>query len=171
MSVQTKKMDENYFAKLVKEFNAVGELIRARQDEKQSVIDEFDSESKRFYFGKISEKTLASSIAKTNRELKRLDNEIRKAIAKVSDIGIQARKFASAQSPKAFKATLSKVVQVGEKSKKKSSKKKPKKPVKKKAGKKKSLVKKSKKKVKRLSAKVKKKEIALDKKFQLKKKK
>jgi len=104
---KTKKMDESAFARLVKEFDAVGELIRARQDEKQAVIDEFNSESKRFFFGKISEKTLSSSARKTNQELQKLDSEIRTAIAGVTDLGLQARKFASAQSPKSFRATLS----------------------------------------------------------------
>ena len=65
----TKKMDESRFAKFVKEFNAVGELVRARQDEKQAVLDEFDGESKRYFFGKISEKTLLSSVAKLTRKL------------------------------------------------------------------------------------------------------
>jgi len=104
---KTKKMDESAFAKIVKEFDAVGELIRARQDEKQAILDEFNSESKRFFFGKISEKTLSSSARKTNQELQKLDGEIRKAIAGVTELGLQARKFASAQSPKSFRATLS----------------------------------------------------------------
>ncbi len=59
-----KKMNESAFAQILKEFHALGELIRARQDEKQAIIDQFDSESKRFYFGKISEKALESSIKK-----------------------------------------------------------------------------------------------------------
>ena len=115
---KTKKMDESAFAKIVKEFDAVGELIRARQDEKQAVLDEFNSESKRFFFGKISEKTLSSSARKTNQELQKLDGEIRKAIASVTDLGLQARKFALAQSPKAFRATLSGVSGGGAKKRK-----------------------------------------------------
>jgi len=115
MPAKTKKMDESTFAQIVKEFNAFGELIRARQDEKQAVIDEFNSESKRFYFGRISEKTLASSAAKTNKELRRLDEQIRATIEKAGDLAAQARKFASAQSPKSFKATLSGVVSSGSK--------------------------------------------------------
>ena len=115
MPAKTKKMDESAFAQIVKEFNAFGELIRARQDEKQAVIDEFNSESKRFYFGRISEKTLASSAAKTNRELRRLDEQIRATIEKAGDLAAQARKFASAQSPKSFKAILSGVVSSGSK--------------------------------------------------------
>jgi len=115
MPAKTKKMDESTFAQIVKEFNAFGELIRARQDEKQAVIDEFNSESKRFYFGRISEKTLASSAAKTNKELRRLDEQIRATIEKAGDLAAQARKFASAQSPKSFKAILSGVVSSGSK--------------------------------------------------------
>ena len=128
MSVKTKKMDESAFAEIVKEFNAVGELIRARQDEKQAVIDEFNSESKRFYFGKISERTLASSAAKTNKELRRLDEQIRTTIERAGELSDQARKFSSAQSPKSFKATLSGVVSSGSKrpdTKRKSARRKP----------------------------------------------
>ncbi len=108
-----KHMDESAFAEIVKEFNAVGELIRARQDEKQAVMDEFDSESKRFYFGKISEKTLASSARKTNNELQKLDDQIRKAISNAADLSSQARRFTAAQSPKSFKATLTGITSAG----------------------------------------------------------
>jgi hypothetical protein len=114
-----KHMDESAFAKIVKEFNAVGELIRARQDEKQAIMDEFDNESKRFYFGKISEKTLASSAKKTNNELQKLDDQIRTAIANAADLANQAKKFAAAQSPRSFKATLTGVVSSGSKSRRK----------------------------------------------------
>jgi hypothetical protein len=117
--VQTKKMNESFFANILKEFNAVGELIRARQDEKQAVIDEFNSESKRFFFGKISERALASSVKKTNKEFQRLDGSIREAIAKAGNLATQARKFVSAQSPKTFKATLSGISGEGKKKVKK----------------------------------------------------
>ena len=80
--VQTKKMNESFFAKMLKELNVAGELIRARQDEKQALLDEFDSECKRFFFGKISRKALESSVKKTNNELQRLNNEIRNNIAR-----------------------------------------------------------------------------------------
>ena len=80
--VQTKKMNEQFFVKLQKDFTTTGELIRARQDEKQSLLDEFDLESKRFFFGKISQKSLLASIKKTNDELHRLDKSIRDSIKK-----------------------------------------------------------------------------------------
>ena len=152
MITKTKKMDESAFAKIVKEFNAVGELIRERQDEKQAVMDAFDSESKRFYFGKISEKTLASSVRKANSEVQKLDGQIRATIAKAGELAIQAKRFASAQSPKPFKATLSGVIGSGKKrknptKKRKAPKRKPakkavKKPVKKKVVKRKPVAKK-----------------------------
>lgn len=115
---RTKKMDESSFAQLVKEFHAVGELIRARQDEKQAIMDGFDSESKRFFFGKISEKALASSVQKTSKELQKLDAEIRSAIKKASAIGAQAQSFAQKQSPNAFKVTLSGIKAAASKKKK-----------------------------------------------------
>lgn len=105
--VQTKKMNESFFAKLLKELDVAGELIRARQDEKQALLDEFDSECKRFFFGKISKRALESSVKKTNNELNSLDSEIRTNIAKCRRISERAEKFASAQAPLSFRATLS----------------------------------------------------------------
>lgn len=121
--VQTKKMNESFFAKLLKDFDVFGELIRARQDEKQGLLDEFDSECKRFFFGKISEKALASSVRKTNKELHRLDDEIRRNIANARNSGDRAAKLTSAQAPHGFNATLSGISIRG--AKKKPVKKKP----------------------------------------------
>ncbi len=118
---KTKKMNESFFAQLLKDLNSTGELIRARQDEKQGLLDEFDSESKRFFFGKISERALASSVRKTNKELYRLDGEIRKNITKSKGLANRIARFVSAQAPYSFKATLSGIV--GEKMKKSSRKK------------------------------------------------
>ena len=105
--VQTKKMNESYFAKLLKEFNVAGELIRARQEEKQGLLDDFDGISKRFFFGKISERTLSSSVRKTNRELSRLNGEIRTNMARARKAGDKARALTAAQTPIAYRATLS----------------------------------------------------------------
>ena len=49
--VKEKKMNESLFAKLHKEITIAGELIRARQEEKQGLLDEFTEESKRYFFG------------------------------------------------------------------------------------------------------------------------
>ena len=136
--VQTKKMNESSFARLLKEFNVAGELIRARQDEKQSLLNEFDSECKRFFFGKISEKALASSVRKTNTEINRLDAEIRKNISESRRVANRATNLCSAQAPRRFRATLSGITGEGAKKpmKKKPVKKRKPKPVKKKVVKK-----------------------------------
>ena len=105
--VQTKKMNESFFAKMLKELNVAGELIRARQDEKQALLDEFDSECKRFFFGKISRKALESSVKKTNKELRRLDDHIRNAIKDTKKIADRATSLASSQKPVTYRATLS----------------------------------------------------------------
>ncbi len=128
--VKVKKMNESFFAKILKEFNVAGELIRARQEEKQGLLDDFDSESKRFFFGKISEKALASSVKKTNTELQRLDRDLRANIAKSRKAGGRATALASAQVPIRYRATLSGIV--GGEIKKATKKKKKKAPVKKK---------------------------------------
>lgn len=148
--VQTKRMNEDSFAKLLREFNVAGELVRARQDEKQGLLNEFDQESKRFFFGKISERALASSVKKTNKELKRLNKEIRQNITKAKRAADKARKLVVKQAPIGYKATLS-GISGGKKKKKKKKKKKAKKkkskkkkPAKKKASKKKKSKKKGK---------------------------
>lgn len=105
--VKVKKMNENAFAKLHKELTAMGELVRARQEEKQSLLDEFDAESRRFFFGAISERSLASSVKKTNRELKRLDNDLRNAIRSTKAFASHAMSLAAAQKPVVYRATLS----------------------------------------------------------------
>ncbi len=115
--VQSKKMDERAFAQLVKEFNAIGELIRTLQEEKQAVLDSFDAERDRFVKGRISEKTLLSSVQKTNKELLRIDKNIRNAIARVRKLGKKMEAFASKQAPKVFRAHLTGVKLVSSKKK------------------------------------------------------
>jgi len=105
--VRVKKMNESYFAKLLKEFNVAGELIRARQEEKQGLLDDFDRISKRFFFGKISARTLSSSVSKANREISRLNREIRANMAKARNAGSKSMVLTSAQTPIAYRATLS----------------------------------------------------------------
>jgi len=120
--VQVKKMNESFFAKILKEFNVAGELVRARQEEKQGLLDDFDSECKRFFFGKISEKALASSVKKTNAELQRLDRDLRTNIAKSRRASEKATTLVLAQAPVRYRATLSGIV--GGESKKVTRKKK-----------------------------------------------
>lgn len=108
--VKVKRMNEALFAKLQKELTVAGELIRARQEEKQGLLNEFDEEAKRFFFGKISERSLASSVKKTNNELKRLDAATRDAISRVRSVSTRAMQLASAQAPVGYKATLSGII-------------------------------------------------------------
>ena len=137
--VKSKKMNEELFARLHKELTTTGELIRARQEEKQGLLDEFTAESKRFFFGKISERSLASSVKKTNKELQRLDKGIRAAISRARVLSENIKSLAAKQAPIGFRATLSGISggKVKAKKKAKKAKKKVKKKVKKKAKKKK----------------------------------
>lgn len=142
--VRVKHMNEAMYAKLHKQLTIAGELIRARQEEKQGLLDEFDQEAKRYFFGKISQKALAASVKKTNKELIRLDKAIREAIAEVRNNATRATKLAGAQAPIAFRATLTGISTPG---KKKVVKKKAKRKVKRAAPKKKAAKKVVKKKV------------------------
>lgn len=105
--VKVRLMNEDVFAKNMKEFNVSGETIKARQEEKQGLLDDFDTECKRFFFGKISEKSLQSSVNKTNAELSRLDKEIRQNMAKAHAAAARNSKLVSAQAPVGFRATMS----------------------------------------------------------------
>ncbi len=112
--VQVKMMNEELFAKTIKQFNVTGELVRARQEEKQGLLDEFDQECKRFFYGKISRRALQSSVNKTNKELHRLDSEIRQNMSKARNAGARAMHIVSAQAPVGFRATLSGISGGGE---------------------------------------------------------
>ena len=105
--VQTKKLNASFFSQLQKDLTATIELLRARQDEKQAILDQFDSECKRFFFGKISQRALTSSVKKTNAELQRLDRAIREAITRAKRLSDRERKIVSNQAPLVFRATLS----------------------------------------------------------------
>ncbi len=113
----TKKLDESKFASIIKEIHSLGELIRARQGEKQAIIDEFNSEDRRFLVGKLSQRTVDSSIKKTRVEIGRLNQEIRDTIKESRKNLKEIDGILSAQSPKRFRISLSglKEVKGGEK--------------------------------------------------------
>jgi hypothetical protein len=105
-----KMMNEARFSRMVGEFDSLGELIKARQDEKQSVMDEFDKERARHRSGKISEKTVESSARKTNREMTKLNGEIRNIMSRANKMADSIKAFVSSQSPKVFRAHVSGIV-------------------------------------------------------------
>ena len=114
----TKKLDESKLASVIKELHSLGELIRARQEEKQSIIEELESERGRYSVGKISKKALESSVAKTNKEFLRLDKEIRRQIARANALGNMAKSLSSQQAPKVFRAKTSGIFLLVKKAKK-----------------------------------------------------
>jgi len=116
-----KHMNESAFEKLVKELNSLGELIRTRQDEKQAVIDEFQKERARYKVGKLSENAVESSVRKTNKELIRLDKDIRRIISQASSLSLRIKNFVTNQNPKVFRAKVSGVAS-NKKAKKKAKK-------------------------------------------------
>lgn len=119
--VKVKMMNESLFAHILKEFNVAGELVRAREEEKQGLLDEFDEESKRFFFGKISERALMSSVKKTNKELARLDRDMRNNISKARRAGERAISLVASQAPVRYRATLSGIVGGEQKAKKRKT--------------------------------------------------
>jgi len=147
--VQTRKMNESFFVKMQKDLTTTGEWIRSRQDEKQALLNEFDQECKRFFFGKISQRALAASVKKANTELQKLDKSIRDAIKRSRSLSAREMKLIGDQAPIGYRATISGIS--GGTKKKKAVKKKPvkRKPAKKKTVKKKARKKPAKKKKKR----------------------
>jgi len=119
--VQTRKMNEGFFVKIQKELTTTGEWIRSRQDEKQALLNEFDLECKRFFFGKISQRALAASVKKTNLELQRLDKSIRDAIKRSRGLSTREMKLIGDQAPIGYRATISGIT--GGTKKKKAAKK------------------------------------------------
>ncbi len=112
-----KEMNQSNFIKIAKELNAFAEVIRSRQDQKQVIINDFNKERNRYKAGKISKKTLASSVPRVRKELKRLNNEIRKNIKNLNSTANRAKLFASRQVPKNFKVALSGITLSGGKKK------------------------------------------------------
>jgi len=105
--VQTRKMNETFFVKIQKDLTTTGEWIRSRQDEKQALLNEFDLECKRFFFGKISQRALVASVKKANLELQRLDKSIRDAIKRARSLSVREMKLVGDQAPIGYRATIS----------------------------------------------------------------
>ncbi len=112
VEANAKKLDESKLASVIKELHSLGELIRARQEEKQSIIEEFNSEDRRFLVGKLSSRTIKASIQKTKEELKRLDDEIRQTIKDSQKKLKELDKIISSQNPKRFSVNLSGIKEV-----------------------------------------------------------
>ncbi len=114
--VQSKRMDESAFSKIVKDLTSVGELIRIRQEEQQSVLNEFEQEKKRYKLGKISKKALSTSAKQINKELSKINKDLIKGIKKARIISMDIIQFVAKQSQKALRV---KAVGGARKSKKK----------------------------------------------------
>jgi hypothetical protein len=104
--VQVKKINASFSAQLLKDLTTTVELIGAREEEKQAILDEFDAEKQRYFLGKISQTALASSVKKTNAELSRLDKQTRELIKNGANLSDKTRKLCVAQAPVGYRATL-----------------------------------------------------------------
>lgn len=97
---KAKKMDEFGFQKIVKDLTVYGEIIRSRQNQKQSVMDDFVKERKRLKAGKISKSGVRASVPRIKKELDRLDKSIRLNILRLKKTANKVKNFAAKQSPK-----------------------------------------------------------------------
>jgi len=101
-----KKMDQIGFEKIVKEFSSYAELVRAKQREKQAVMDGFDKEVRLYRRGKISRDALSAAVPRMNNEINKLDKSIKKHIANVDKTAKTLIAFSDKQAPNKFKATM-----------------------------------------------------------------
>lgn len=116
---KSKKMDESDFQKIVKDITVYAESIRSKQNEKQTVMNSFDIERKRFKSGKISRTGLNASLPKIRKEINRLDKNIRTDIQKLQSTANRVKDFAARQSPEKHKVSP-KGISSGKKKKKHS---------------------------------------------------
>jgi hypothetical protein len=112
-----KEMNQSGFIKIAKEINAYAEVIKSRQNQKQVIMNDFDKERERYKSGKISKVSLASSVPRVRKELQRLNDEIRRNITHLHKAADRAKKFATSQTPKSFKVSLSGITLAGGKKK------------------------------------------------------
>ena len=119
--MQSKKINESDISRIAKELTVVGESIRTRQDEKQSIMDDFKREMGIFRNGKISQKALDSSAKRVNKELQIIDSEIRQNIRNIHSLSNSFRTLGSRQHPKAVRVNVRGIVN-GSKKKKKAAK-------------------------------------------------
>ncbi len=101
--VTEKQLNPEAFSDRVREFHAVGESIRSRQDEKRVLLADFEAERTRFRQGNISQSALATTAQKTNKELQRLDKEIRLHLTRSNTLLSALRGTVMAQAPKAIR--------------------------------------------------------------------
>lgn len=113
--MQSKKINEAVISRIVKELTVAGESIRTRQDEKQSIMNDFKREMGIFRDGKISEKALDSSAKRVNKELQRIDGEIRQNIKNIHSLSNNFRTLGSRQHPKTIRVNVRGIVNGGKK--------------------------------------------------------
>jgi len=122
-----KRMNQTDFEKIAKDLTAFAEIIRAKQDQKQTMINDFAKERKRYHSGKISKKALAASVPRVRKDLQQLNNEIKKNIKNLHKVAEKTKKFAMRQSPKNFRVSLTNIKAASKKRKKSKPKKRTKK--------------------------------------------
>lgn len=115
-----KRMNPAGFENIAKEITAFAEIIRAKQDQKQTMIRDFAKEKKRYLSGKISKKALAASAPKFRKELQRINSEIKKNVKSLHSVAEKTKRFAAGQFPKDFRVSLSGITSVGKKRKPKA---------------------------------------------------
>ena len=122
--MKSKKLDVKSYSRHLNNLTMHGEMIKTRQDEKQSVMDDFDKQKKSFRSGKISEASVTSTAKKVNTELRKLNKEISDSMSSVRSTARQLLKLTSRQNPIYLIASTSGIKSGSSSKKRKSSRKK-----------------------------------------------
>lgn len=122
---KVKMLNDKVYAGLMKDLASLGELVRVREKEKQTVIDQFEAERNRYSKGKISEAALKDSVKKTNKEIVRIDKDLRSAVDKIVKTTNRVSDSIKRSKPKVLRAKENGVFAQKSSAKKTSSKKKP----------------------------------------------
>ena len=103
--IQISKINESRLDRLLREVVVRGEELRALQDEKQSVMDEFTNECERCRNGQISKQVLIESAKRVTSELASLDLKIRRNVRESQNHNKKVHVYLELHIPENYLAT------------------------------------------------------------------
>ncbi len=75
-------MKKEVFLEILNEIEILGERLRIEKEKEDSIIEEFNEESRRYFLGGISKQVIKSSIKKIKRDISKIEKEKKKIIKK-----------------------------------------------------------------------------------------
>lgn len=99
-------VERRAFSELVKDYQSLSSKVHVLQARKQSILNDYLEESKRYFFGDLSKLTMKSSMKKTNDHVKKIDKEIDRLVIQAEKIVQKTLAMLKADSAAPHKATL-----------------------------------------------------------------